>query len=88
MTYEYPLSWPRVSKPGDPKADGNARMIALSRGLVAIVDERDFETVSAYKWYAHPGRNTCTPGPRSVAGRGGSESRCISCSVVEMRSIM
>jgi hypothetical protein len=34
------------------------RKIPLTRGLVAIVDERDFETVSAYKWYAHRGRNT------------------------------
>jgi hypothetical protein len=56
MTYEYPLSCPPVSEP-----DGSiigVRQVPLTRGLVAIVDERDFATVSAYKWYAHRGRNT------------------------------
>jgi hypothetical protein len=82
MTYDNPLSCPVGSKPGAPKADASARTIRLSRGLVAIVDERDFETVSAYKWYVHSVVTRGMPGPRSVAGRGGSEFTCISCSVV------
>jgi HNH endonuclease len=52
MTYEYPLASER-----DRLATG-VRQIPLTRGLVAIVDERDFATVNAYKWYAHRGRNT------------------------------
>jgi hypothetical protein len=34
------------------------REIPLTRGKVALVDDADFEAVSAFKWYAYPHRNT------------------------------
>lgn len=44
----YPLQWP----------NGHPCTIPLTRGLVAVVDEADFELLSAFAWYAHKGRNT------------------------------
>jgi hypothetical protein len=34
------------------------REIPLSRGLVALVDDDDYEWLSRWKWYAQRGRNT------------------------------
>jgi hypothetical protein len=34
------------------------RVIPLTRGLVALVDDRDFTFLSGWKWFAHPhGKN-------------------------------
>ena len=33
-----------------------AKEILLTRGLVAVVDDADFEAVTKYKWYAEPRR--------------------------------
>lgn len=32
--------------------------IALTRGMVAIVDDEDFEVVSKHRWHVQPGTNT------------------------------
>lgn len=34
------------------------KKVRLTRNKYAIVDDRDFEFVSQYKWYAQPGANT------------------------------
>jgi hypothetical protein len=35
-----------------PEAPEGARLVPLTRGLFAIIDEADFERVSAHRWYA------------------------------------
>lgn len=41
--------------------------IPLSRGLLAIVDDADFTTLSAHKWYAHVGGRGKVYAARKVA---------------------
>ena len=38
----------------------NARTIPLTRGKVALVDERDYELVAGKQWFASPVANTCS----------------------------
>jgi hypothetical protein len=42
-----------------------ARTVELSRGLVAVVDDDDYERVAALNWYASPARGTSQPYARS-----------------------
>ena len=37
------------------------KVIPLTQGKVALVDDEDFEVVSAFKWHAHRGRRLRTP---------------------------
>jgi len=34
------------------------RTIPLTRGMIALVDDKDFESLSQYSWYAHRGSKT------------------------------
>lgn len=45
--------------------------IPLTRGLVAVVDEEDYERVAAFKWHARPKYKT--DGFYAVNGRGGAK---------------
>lgn len=48
------------------------REIPLTRGLVALVDDEDYERVNDCKWYATPGHNTFYAqrrGPRDAQGK-------------------
>lgn len=46
------------------------RLIALTRGMFASVDDADYERLSDFNWYAHRGKNTwyarTTIGPRAA----------------------